>query len=233
VARRVDAPGLLVKSELNPLFDSLIRLKFNPQHIVDVGAHHGSWTRTARSYFPHAHFTLIEPQPALRSKLRDLLSDSSRVRLHSVGVADVEGELAFTIHNRDDSCTFALPAQIAAERGLRQVKAPVVRLDTLLRDCGLPSPEMIKIDAEGYDLKVVEGAKASIRSAELVLIEASIACKDYLNDLKTAVNTFSELGFRPFDITDLNRAEEHGCLWLIEIAFCRIGGFLDSQIITR
>jgi hypothetical protein len=34
---------------------------FSPNHIVDVGANHGYWTRTALKYFPDAYYTLIEP----------------------------------------------------------------------------------------------------------------------------------------------------------------------------
>jgi hypothetical protein len=39
-----------------------------------------------------------------------------------------------------------------------------------------------------------------------------------------------ELGFCPFDITDLNRTEKSGALWLIEIAFVQKNGSLDRCI---
>ena len=87
---------------------------------------------------------------------------------------------------------------------------------------------MIKIDAEGYDLEVIKGAESVIHSCDVVLIEAAIMCKSLKNDLRTVINEMAALGFRPFDITDLNRPLTNGSLWLVEIAFIRIGGHFDQ-----
>ena len=72
-------------TELEKFFASLQRLAFKPRHIVDVGANRGHWTRTALRYFPDAHFTLLEPQLAMKELMRDLLESNPRIQLHSVG----------------------------------------------------------------------------------------------------------------------------------------------------
>ena len=63
---------------LDLLFLLLKRRGFSPNHIVDVGANHGYWTRAALKYFPDAYYTLIEPQEYLRENVEDLLAPCTR-----------------------------------------------------------------------------------------------------------------------------------------------------------
>ncbi len=217
-------------SPLDRFLATLRRVDFHPRHVMDVGAHRGGWTRRALRYFPEAHYTLVEPQPALGADMQDLLQSHPRVQLHSCGAGPETGELAFTIAERDDSSTFALSAEEAAGRGLRQVVVPVVTVDDLVERSGLPSPEILKIDAEGYDLEVLKGAARTAASCEVLLMEASVMAKGLDNDLVTVMSRAAELGFRPFDFPDLNRTQKHGALWLVEVAFVRVGGTIDRQI---
>jgi len=216
--------------ELDKLFASLQRLNFAPRHIVDVGANRGGWSRTALRYFPDAHYTLVEPQPGMLAQLQDLLSANPRIRLHSVGAGPVAGVLPFTIHQRDDSCTFSLSAEEAYGQGLTQIRVPVATLDAMLRESTFPPPDMVKIDAEGFDLEVLKGATSAIESCEVLLVEAGVMNRKFANDLRSVVNRLADVGFRPFDVTDLNRTQRHGSLWLVEMAFTRIGGYLEGQI---
>ena len=50
-------------------YSILQRFNFNPKHIVDIGANHGSWTREALKYFPDAYYTLLEPQHWLKKSV--------------------------------------------------------------------------------------------------------------------------------------------------------------------
>jgi len=83
VTRAADrlVPDLMrgIKNTLRPyglehFFPLLRRLGFAPRHVVDVGAHRGTWTRAAFKYFPNAVYTLVEPQDHLRSYSQDLIA---------------------------------------------------------------------------------------------------------------------------------------------------------------
>ena len=75
---------------------------FSPNHIVDVGANHGYWTRTALKYFPDAYYTLIEPQDFLRENVQDLLArEDGKIRWIGAGASDQLGTLPFTISDTD------------------------------------------------------------------------------------------------------------------------------------
>lgn len=234
VAQRLDP--IVQKRAAPPLqrtLDLLRTLSFKPAHIVDIGANHGDWTRITKRYFPDSVYTLIEPQPQLRERIQDLLSDGSKVTLHSVGVGAQDGEMAFTIHQEDHSSTFSLSAEEAQKLGLKQIMLPVRSLDSLLAENGLPPPDLIKIDAEGLDLQVLQGAALALRTCEVVYVECGIMCHTVPNDVLTVIQTMQNLGFSLFDLSDGVRTEKHGCLWLLELVFVKTDGALARQVVFQ
>jgi FkbM family methyltransferase len=213
----------------DPFFDCLVNLGFKPKHFVDVGANRGNWTRTALKYFPDAYFSMFEPQETMRREVADL-TRNERVKFYCMGAGPSNSTMKLTIHSRDDSFTFALDEAQASSLGFPQMEAPVVALDDFLPKTSLPPPDVLKIDAEGWDLQVLIGAMRTLRSCEVVLLEAAIMCKVFTNRFDVVIATMKEKGYVVFDITDLNRTSFQNALWLVEMAFVKQGGMLDSQV---
>lgn len=201
-----------------------------PQHIVDVGANHGGWTRQALVMFPKARITMLEPQGWLQPKFQDLLDKNPLVRFFPIGAGKSKGSFLFTLAKRDDSSTFRLSTEEAKARGLEQKEIPVLTLNELISANGLPIPDLVKIDAEGLDLDVLEGASELMGRTEVFLVEAGIMNKGFTNNLLDVVRYMDGKGYRLFDITDLNRPWKKRVLWLVELAFVRKGGKLDSTV---
>ena len=216
------SPNRLVANFLEKLKNT----GMTPKHIIDIGAHRGDWSRTALSVFPEANISLFEPQARLSSDLLDL-QQHPRVKIHYKGVGDFDGFAPFTIHDRDDSCSFVYLEDAARDRGFTQTEIEVCQLDTALVDSIYGAPDIIKIDAEGYDLEVLSGAKVSLQSAEIVFIEASVSNQDYPNSVLTVAQKMHQLGYRLLDFTDLNRTPNRKFLWLVEAVFVRIGSQID------
>ncbi|MCX6963473.1 MAG: FkbM family methyltransferase [Verrucomicrobia bacterium] len=212
-------------------FQCIKNLGFDPKHIVDVGANRGTWTRNALQYFPDAYYSLFEPQAYLSASFTDLLKNP-KIKFHAKGVGASSGMMDLTTSDRDDSFSFSFTAEQAKAFGVRQVKAPVVTLDEFLPTLGLPRPELVKIDAEGWDLEVLKGAESTIANAEVVLMEAAVMNKFFKNTMADVVREMSERGFVVFDITDLNRTQKHNALWLAEIAFAKKQSALCQLIST-
>jgi FkbM family methyltransferase len=189
----------------------------------------GNWTRTALKYFPDAYFTMFEPQEKMRREVADL-TRNERIRFYCMGAGPSSATMKLTIHSRDDSCTFALDMGQASQLGFTQIEAPVVALDDFLPTTGLLPPDVVKIDAEGWDLQVVKGASKTLQGCEVVLLEAAVMSKTFTNRIDKVIATMKDNGFVVFDITDLNRTSLQNALWLVELAFVKQGGMLDSQI---
>jgi FkbM family methyltransferase len=224
VGLRVVRDGNLGESSVAPsygldcFFAVLKRTGFHPKHIVDIGANRGSWTRKALLYFPDAQYTLVEPQDHLKVHIQDLLDRGCKITWINAGAADKCGALPFTISYRDDSSTFA-PTPVDA--GGMQISVPVKTLNEIVSAASAPPPEIVKIDAEGFDLKVLGGASELLGKTDIFFVEVAICCPTYENTIAKVIRGMDEAGYHVVDITDINRSTKHGILWLCELAFLR------------
>jgi FkbM family methyltransferase len=214
-------------SGLVPFFSLLKRYGFNPKHIIDVGANKGSWTRTALLFFPDSHYTLLEPQDHLKVHIQDLLDRGCRIKWINAGVADHSGTLPFTISYRDDSSTFA-PTLVDA--AAPRISVRVTTLDEIVATAIGPAPDMVKVDAEGFDLKVLAGASALLGKTEIFFVEVTICSSGHENTIARVIHRMDEAGYRVVDITDMNRSPKYGVLWLCELAFLRNDSALFESV---
>ncbi len=216
-------------SLLDNFYSVLKNLQFNPRHIVDVGANHGSWTREALVFFPDAYYTLLEPQYWMEDSVKDLIVANPKIKFHAVGAGAAPGTFKFTLVDRDDSCSFRYTEEDARKEGLKQIDIPVVTLNQLLSGSDRPLPDLIKIDAEGLDIEVLNGASDYFGKTEIFMVEAAVVNKEFNNNIQKLINYMDEKGYNLFDITDLNRPFQPPVLWLVELVFVRKGGLIDSK----
>lgn len=214
---------------LEPFFRCLKLLGFAPEHIIDVGANRGVWTRTAIDYFPDALYTLVEPQDYLKAYVEDLIKQGYKIRWLNAGVADTPGRLPFAISYRDDSSSFVLEQNAASGKQPGQIMVDITTLNEIVAVAGTPMPEMVKIDAEGFDLKVLAGASDLFGKTEIFLVEA-VVYGEHENKLLEVIHRMADRGYRLLDITDLNRSPKYGNLWVCELAFLRNGSSLLAQV---
>lgn len=210
-------------------FNNLKQIGFEPKHIVDVGANHGTWTRETLKYFPDAYYTLLEPQYWMQDSIKDLLENNKKIKFNAVGAGAQEGTFNFTIVNRDDSCSFRYTEAEAKAEGFEQIEVPVVTLNNLLAQSNLPTPDIIKIDAEGLDIEVLKGTSNYFGQTEIFMVEVGIVNKLFDNSFLTMVNYMDSNGYTLFDITDLNRPFTPAVLWLAELVFVKKNGYIDTK----
>ena len=134
---------------------------------VDVGANSGSYTVLACGA-AGARSIAVEPVPSTRARLlRNVALNGlgDRVKVIACGVGDREETLRFST---DEDCTNHVVS--SGEGRGNVVSVPVRRLDELLAG---ESPSFLKIDVEGFEWNVLEGARDTLRRETLfgVLIE--------------------------------------------------------------
>lgn len=224
IARIEDGPR--ANKGLDPFFALLKRFGFAPKHILDIGANRGLWTREAIKYFPEARYTLVEPQEGLKAHIQDLVDAGYKIQWINAGASDRTGTLLFTLNDRDDSSTFALTEEQARAAGFQQIHVPVKTANEIAAVAGGELPEVVKIDAEGLDLKVLAGASDLLGKTDVFLVEAVVCAWGYENTAERVIRFMAEAGYRLIDITDYNRSPRHGVLWVCEFAFLRNGSRL-------
>jgi FkbM family methyltransferase len=214
--------GLVRPYGLDHFFPLLRQSGFAPRHIVDVGANHGNWTRAAFKYFRDPVYTLVEPQDHLRCYSQDLVAQGCKLNWINAGCGDFSGTLPLVVSYRDDSSTFV---DRRDNPTAQRITVPIMTLNQIVASSSAGVPEMVKIDAEGFDLKVLAGASELLGKTDIFLVEAVVwgAGGAYDNSVSEVVRFMTEAGYNLMDVTDLNRSPKYGVLWLCELAFLRVG----------
>ncbi len=211
---------------LEPFLNRLRDAGFNPTLIIDVGANKANWTHHAWDNFPDADFILIEPLASLEGSADLLIKNGAKIKWITAGVGAHTGESYLSIGERDDSSSFVPSADQAKAWGMEQVRVQMTTLNKVVEENNGTVPDLLKIDAEGYDLKVLDGASELIGKTEVILIEASVCAPLVENTAFEVIRRMGETGYSLIEITHLNENPNTGCLWLAEFAFARN----DSQL---
>jgi FkbM family methyltransferase len=202
---------------------------FAPSRIFDVGANRGDWSRGVRDVFPDAQYTLIEPQIEMAADLDAFCAQTPGARWINAGAGARNGELSLTIAHNPASSSFAITEEHAVAWGLKQRSVPIVTLDSVCEQIGA-IPELVKLDVEGFEREVLEGARSLIGVTEVFLLELTMF------EPHTGAMTFAEsvalmssLGYHAYDFTMFAGRPYDGAVGLCEVAFVRDGGVLRAH----
>jgi len=128
---------------------------------VDIGSNSGSYTILA-SGVVHAKSISIEPVPVTFQRLLNNINLNelqSKVTALNIGLSSEKGVLSVTT----DSDT---TNHLVLDQGNENTMA--VEIDTLDGVCSNQNPTLIKIDVEGWELKVLNGAHIVIKNDNLM-----------------------------------------------------------------
>jgi hypothetical protein len=103
-------------------------------------------------------------------------------------------------------------------------------IDAILSRRGLPFPDFIKLDVQGYELEVLRGAAASLANAEFCLLEVSLMnlCNEPL--LTEVIAFMDERGFQAYDICQFMRRPYDLALYQIDMLFIsKISRFVSDK----
>ena len=147
--------------------------------VVDVGAHKGQFALFALERFRQASIICIEPLEEPRRRLQSAVDQTDRVRILEVAASNrTEERVRMHVSRQDDSSSLKSigPRQVAAFPGTEEVGqtwVPTARLDSLLTAEELPGPALLKIDVQGHEYEVLEGAEGLLRAFEQLVVEVS------------------------------------------------------------
>lgn len=152
-------------------------LGFSPATVFDVGVHRGtSWLYSS---FPEARLVLIDPMPR-PAHLDTLLGDRARVDYIQAAAGAAPGHV--TMHTPViegaglRAARTAMGVPIDTRKRIAEVQsfeAEVIRLDDLV--ARYPErPYGLKIDTEGFEYGVIEGAAEFLTHCDFVIVETTV-----------------------------------------------------------
>lgn len=179
---------------------------------IDIGSNMGLFSILAANHVDKViAFEPIKLNSAL-IRLSLAAKNIENVKIYENAVSDVDGESTF-IQVAQSSLSMCSPGNDKeavdfikneyGEKTLQLTKVAAVKLDSF----SLNKVNLIKIDVEGMELKVVKGAKRTIKRCQPRLIMIEIFARAMALHKQSAEELFSvmsELGYTPFILKDQN-----------------------------
>jgi FkbM family methyltransferase len=197
-------------SEMVAELDTFLAWSREAKHFLDVGACHGLFSLAFIGSRPQGAVMAIEPSPVAFDILASNVSrNGGAVAAVRAAVGAGEGSL------RMRSSWHHLEACASDDQDTGIVVVPATTLDNLCAERGF-RPDLAKIDVEGYELQVLQGAQRllseqrptlflEVHPVRLVALGASLAeVFDLLTELGYRVRTLdgAPLGRRQFERSD-------------------------------
>jgi len=133
----------------------------------DVGAHHGTYTNLILNLFKTYEGHLFEPTPASFSKLVERFSLDNNLTLNNSALSNFRGNNDFIIYPSDPTRNGLTGVGREINFISETLKIDVTKGDFYLKEKKIERINLLKIDAEGHDFKVLQGFSEYI-SNELI-----------------------------------------------------------------
>jgi FkbM family methyltransferase len=175
---------------------------------LDIGANIGQYTLIAGGLGMRVH--AFEPVPRLATRLAESVRLSrleARVRIVPLAVSNRTGFSSLYISQRDDDGSHSLLPGIPA-RSTQRITVQTTTLDSYVSSsaCGVPS--IIKIDVEGCEALVLDGATAALANSPhpVIVLETGDRMADRIGEsAATVLRRLHSIGYRTFLIPDDDR----------------------------
>jgi FkbM family methyltransferase len=134
------------------------------QRVVDVGANRGEWTSMVLQEKRLDGALLFEPSLSAIEMLREQFSTHPEVEIVTAAAGGAPGTMSF-FEEQNAGQTSSFFDDFSAGGSAREVS--VTTIDVEVERRGWPSVDFLKIDAEGYDFHVLEGARTLFEKGKI------------------------------------------------------------------
>ncbi len=145
---------------------------------LDVGGNKGNYAKacleiTEKAQVPYTWFS-FEPAPNTFEKCTETIQAFSGAKVLQVALSDRSGTARFRVSNSDYLGTNGLLAdneQVTATSDAREIEVPTMTLTEFAEQNNICQINFLKVDAEGFDLNVLLGAKKLIENKQIDVIQ--------------------------------------------------------------
>jgi FkbM family methyltransferase len=189
--------------DVSKMFYHLQDLKIKQNAVIfDVGANIGLYSLSYAILYQNANIFSFEPHPNTFSKLQTSINLNkdlkTRIKIFNIGLSNRNGFLDISIptssqHPRYDPEKNILDSELCSIHGEgdHKIKCSFETLDNFCHHNGIKKIDFIKIDVEGHEYEVLEGAEKSIESTKPII------CIEY-NEITRTLSNYDNESFEKF-----------------------------------
>ena len=171
-----------------------------PRVVWDIGANSGTYGILTKAIKSDCEVVFFEPIPkAVQLIEANLMLNSFEAKIFEIAVGDFDGQGEIFFEKGHDFATSVTVNQNTVSKDSESdvMNIQVRRLDTLIAEQELKSPELVKLDVETYEYEVLAGFGSHFPEEAIFLIE--ILRDDLALKL---VEFFPESGYQFWNIDD-------------------------------
>ncbi|MCK5243152.1 FkbM family methyltransferase [bacterium] len=209
------------RHDMRGALEHLSRMNFYPRTVIDVGVAYGTYSLYRQ--FPNSTHLLVEPLAEYKSVLEKIMQQyKAEYVLAAAGNRD--GTIAINVHPDLSGSTIFKESEGKQVDGISR-KVPMVRLDSLCCLKNMPGPYLIKIDTQGAELLVLEGAAGILSETEVIILEVSFF-QFYKNGPQffDVIAWMKKQGFVAYDIYGGQIRPLDGALAQVDMVFIKENG---------
>ncbi|MAY36255.1 MAG: hypothetical protein CMN84_09175 [Spongiibacteraceae bacterium] len=191
--------------------------------IFDVGANRGQTISWFRPLFPQARIFAFEPLPQPFAELARLAEVDGNVIPQNLGLGDKAGK--FPIYENSVDTTSSLlqnsssidlyaPAHMVQPKGNCTIE--VRRLDEFCATAGITSIDVLKIDAQGYESRILDGCGDLLNPSNIRALYLELMFVPFYEDQCWGGELIEKLrahGYRLFGMTGVDYDQQFGWRW--------------------
>jgi FkbM family methyltransferase len=176
---------------------------FEPEAVFDVGSSHTAWSWHISSVFPETALHLFEPlfdyKPHYQEDWTRFFMERPNVRLHKIALGNIDGS---TPLGSDEAGYSASTLVSESSKHFPELfHVPIRRLDSYVAEFGLPKAQVLKVDVQGAELAVLEGAGSLLNDVRLIQMETWLR-RSYDGKTPLLHEITEYLGGRGFSLID-------------------------------
>jgi FkbM family methyltransferase len=151
----------------------------------DVGANVGETALAAFHIFPDVHVYSFEPHPSTFSNLRQRIGTGRKFSGENVALGHAVGSVDMFEYDASVLNSLAPDAPFAVRFGQvgRRIQVCCTTLSAYCREKGIDRVDVLKIDTEGHDLAVLQGARQMLAKGAIKFVYVEF------NDLQPKTGT--------------------------------------------
>ena len=200
---------------------------FTPKTVIDVGVAKG--TPSLYNIFQNSYFLLIEPLKDFENHIKEILKKYNGSYICAAAGAR-KGQISFYKHLYHLSGSSLYQETMGVEADGIEITVPMIRLDDIIKEKSLNGPYLLKVDAQGAELDVVEGFTKSLPHTEAIVLEVSMF--EFMKgapQFYDVIDYMKHKNFVPYDIIlGWNRPLDDA-LGQVDIIFVKENGFLREN----
>lgn len=215
------------RSTIGDSYKFISSVGFNPKTILDVGVGHG--TQILYSAFPSSKIVLIEPLVEFEEAMKNILSN--REGDYIIAAAGKENKIVkFNKHLHQLDASSLLKEQTGPETDGEEITVNMIKLDDYVLSKNYEAPYILKVDVQGAELDVIEGAHNILKDCEVIVLEVSLF--EFLKEspqFYEVINFMHRKGFVSYDIIPGWTRPLDQALGQIDIVFVKEHGFFRKD----